>query len=265
MDVSDDEDNYFDKIQEHIDSQPDNDDVVQSTLETFGQYERLEGDEEYYQRMIQENSSSERSLPENDLIWQILMRKAVASSNQASTESCNLHRILITQSSSILILQQWLFSHLPLSSKLYCMLRFPYDHDPETSQIWVDDTLHPSTIMIITHIPVDAHVSIFSIHNKQSPEIISCAKLLRDLLKRNICIGSYELEALDSSISDELLSELVPKVLNNRNIIESYPFGLYVLDDPSTLRIMIDESCLPEDYELCSLTYALLFVSPFFV
>ena len=148
-------------------------------------------EEEYFgnmQRYCEIEENAVELLPEQSIIWQQMARELQAESSFAETKLSSfspLMPVMETENpSGMVLIEQFLFSHLPLSSRIYRALRLQEPSEPlspdgstETNQtevvidtddvaiseaaapavtssyrqlIFVDDILHPSLVVLVS-------------------------------------------------------------------------------------------------------------------
>lgn len=152
MTEEEEEDDYFTRMCEAAVS----DDVDEVTTEegagqgmSVGNEEELD-EEAYFARLAAQSSSL--VLEEQSMVWQSLLRQSAGG--EVSLGQRNTKLVLVGQgaTSSLLMLQQFLFSQLPKSSMMFSnvnrMLAKQADQDKEWS-LYCDHVNHPSLIVLI--------------------------------------------------------------------------------------------------------------------
>ena len=202
MTEEEEEDDFFTRMCEAAIS----DDVDEVTTEeqsmSVDNEEELD-EESYFARLSAQSSSL--VLEEQSLVWQSLLRQSAGGEDLTSSlGQRNTKLVLVGQgaTSSLLMLQQFLFSQLPKSSMMFSnvnrMLAKQADQDKEWS-LYCDHVNHPSLIVLIAVyssgvLESDMSLSVFS----SMPLSIDLAQQVASVVvafKRNRKIGSGDGQA----------------------------------------------------------------------
>jgi hypothetical protein len=198
----DDDDEYFEMLHRSATQFSPTEDDFESIPPTESNFE-FGTDREYFEFVSHTNSNAESyTLPEDDMIWQNLLRSGVSLSNRGSFSTGTLQVVdLAGNPLEVLLIKQWLFSNLPRSSKAFCMLTSTL-----IKSCWVDNIRHPSTIVLVDETPRTGYVSatVFSALPDGSPSM-SALQAAVQLLHGNVvskgsAFDNILLEGLDGSV-----------------------------------------------------------------
>ena len=254
----DSDDEYFNRLQEHADKLPE---YQTSELPSCDDDEPItfRNDDEYYNHVNDHNTNLSASiLPENDLIWQEMIRSNVAFSKtndtwlkiELTTSDMNRH------TTEILLVEQWLFSHLPQSCRLYNLLvnRDMHRYFFTSSHLYVDNVQHPSLVILIYQQisnPFFVNTSMFVSpgvcnNNKETYETVRVASnTIIDEYRKMSVLEHHDvpnpstnqsksaLSLLIETNNDNVHNTLIQSFLREVNLIETTKSninGLYVLN-----------------------------------
>ena len=266
----DSDDEYFNRLQEHADKLPEY--YPSELTSNIEEPITFRSDDEYYDHVNSYNTNLSTSiLPENDLIWQEMIRSNVAFCKTKDTWfKTELTSETDENTSEVLLVEQWLFSNLPQSCRLYNLLinRNLHRYYFTSSYLYVDNVQHPSLAIIISHQHYDPFVytSIFI-----SPSVCSNNKEIYETgrIASNTIIDEYrkfsvhEHDNLPNDQSKSTLSlkietnndnahnMLIMSLISQGNLIETVKSninGLYVLYSDTVSTITNDFSELPAQF-----------------
>lgn len=163
-------------------------------------------DETKYFNALANSVTSQQStsvvVDEESLVWQSLLRSAStglpnnpnATSCKPSLAGCS-KLILAESTSSMHLISQFLFSHLPLSSVCFCQLKSwmaaaaASSHHDSTSHCFVDHIQFPSLVLLITHkrqasVEDDLSVTMFSTLLLSFPILHEIGTLFKNMRKK---------------------------------------------------------------------------------
>jgi hypothetical protein len=126
----------------------------------------FKSDVEYFdemQKVVESGAESSVVRPEDDPIWQTILRDMVRLGGNTDTSTAitnagikksaqSLIKVEHDSKADLMLLEQFLFSHLPFSSKTYFLVHAQLRSE-ETSdkrfETWADDIMHPSIVIVI--------------------------------------------------------------------------------------------------------------------
>lgn len=148
---SDDDDSYFDHLQEAADRLDDENEVIDPQQIPVAHRE-FSSEMEYFDHMQQENGKESSLISsENNMIWQSLLRDSVKVNSGSTSGNKAFQCIDLVhdrENPRILLIEQWLLSQLPTSSYAIARLRSRFLVEADSLYLWIDDILHPSTLVL---------------------------------------------------------------------------------------------------------------------
>lgn len=264
-----DDDDYFNKLQEFANSKSANED--DNAMDSVYVTEPIvfESDEEYYESMSNASAMSAVCIiPENDMVWQHMARSHfLLANNNLNWHTINLIEDLNEHAASFLLIEQWLFSYLPYSSKVFVMLRNRKLHHLylSSSYLCVDDIHHPSLAMIASKVQGNSSYiscTVFSTPSVPTNVIVTACqtlcqfnndnviddfKQLRIGANKHVCSGTCGVE-LDA-VNDTVLNTFICTLINDYQMTEKqrFTYGLFVNFSPTSLSSS-DYAQLTEGY-----------------
>jgi hypothetical protein len=140
------------------------------------------------------------------LIWQNLVRAQVTEQSSPGAATTSATTIVKVASSSCLhLVKQFLFSHLPVSSKLFGALCHHIAKPNDTSTaFYTDNLLHPAFVLRLETTPSSqGFISLFSSHTLIESQISAIISFIYSFNLHSIVIGGC-----DVAIAEELKSRL---------------------------------------------------------
>lgn len=216
-DSSDDDGDYWNRMEENgVD-----DEVVMSTPLAEKSPHLYEDDEEYMNDMINKDSIL---LDEDSIVWQILARE-VAESDSTGTDFI---QVTANESAKLFLLNQFLFTHLPLSSKVYGYVKtyISSESKSEASEIWTDNVRHPSVVLVITPFEEGKNfgVSVFYPYEVSDKSLLCCCQVLKASILRYNGIEEMPISLTFSGLDSRLLDGM-EKSLSKLGL---YIFRMYI-------------------------------------
>ena len=271
---SDIDDEYFKMLEDSVNAQDSDQEDIVIKKQVYNQSQEYTNDEDYYNHTNDVNCSLSMQLKEDsDLLWQSLLRSASKTddSKQYTNNKIISHIDNKTNASAVLLIQQWLFSCLPLSSAIYgiskCLSLPCYN-------LFVDNYLHPS-LAVTTHHTVNISdasivitVSIYSTPqiSRKRDELVSIMRYILHFILKKIGLLTpqpqpitIEYETIDENLTDCINYSMLN--LNIGSISEcNSPVlkGLYVYDGGGYSGTSKATYPLPDGYSFVTLRYTLL-------
>lgn len=248
------EDEYFCRLekygQNYTDLEENEDSIMTIKKDETNTLKENVTDEEYYERIISRSESSS-VVSENNLIWQNIARDNCNTMNQSIIGKKLLKRLCHDDVSALLLIKEWLFSNLPLSSKMFGRVSSALVLNK--SIFYVDDISNPTIIITFSDTrPLENNLAIefFGSDNISSETIDTISHLISlELSKNENSLNSsppgITLSGLDSKFLD-ILSLALRKI--NYVLEWSSLCGLFILDvteqqlENLSLQYPIDES-----------------------
>jgi len=183
---------------------------------------------------------------EDDSIWQHVIRDLMQDS---AMNMDALLEVKIEDSSTLLSLQDWLFSFLPKSSKLYVLLsNIINDSCQYKYRIMTNHLSDPSVLVIFYHSKVDAvELSVFSPSFIDEQLFSTICHALQCYRNGAHLIRDIYLSAIDSSLFEKHVADC-----KDWAIQWTEQCGMFVLNEVA--KSAWEE--LPCGYDLCALKYA---------
>lgn len=240
VDDEEDDDDWYNQMEQHGQSYGDYNNGYQnhsSSSHLMHHYadEKYGDEEQYYSRVGEQNTSiSDNSFKgEHDMVWQHLARQFLNDSLDTVSKHASKLSIINPDhdSCSIMILQQWLFSFIPQSLKLFNTLNIHQRcfHN-ENKRVYVDNKLHTSFLAFSSYSTYSNTVTITAI----SPYKIydAAGKFLMEIFslerqRHKDC--KFQFSGIDIELHEKVVSKL-PKV----HVQWVEYCGMFVLDSKPT-------------------------------
>ena len=216
---SDSGDEYFKMLEDSVNAQDSDQEDIVIKKQVYNQSQEYTNDEDYYNHTNDVNCSLSMQLKEDsDILWQSLLRSA-NKTDDSQQYTNNNNKIIShidnkTNASAVLLIKQWLFSCLPISSTIYgiakCLTSPCYD-------LFTDNYLHPS-LAITSHHSINSSnesititVSIYStpLISRRRDELLTIMRyILLFVLKKVGPLTSHrqpiiiEFESIDENLID---------------------------------------------------------------
>lgn len=157
-DSDDDDDSYFNHLQEaanRLDDEGNENEDNSQTKQSSKNQKEFKNDNEYYDQIQQECGQESNIISSgNNMVWQSLLRNvtkvdidsAKYNNNRQAFQCIDL--VYDKDNPRILLVEQWLLSQLPISSYALSRIRSRYLFPVDNLTLWVDDFLHPSTLIL---------------------------------------------------------------------------------------------------------------------
>ena len=271
---SDSDDDYFKMLEDSVNAQDSDQEDIIIKKEVYNQSQEYTNDEDYYNHTLDVNCSLSMQLKEDsDLLWQSLLRSASKTddSKQYTNNKIISHIDYKTNASVAILIQQWLFSCVPLSSSIYGISKCL----SPCYNLFVDNYLHPS-LAITTHHTINSSdasiaiiVSIYStpLISRKRDELLPVMRYILQfiLMKIGLLTPQTQPIIIEFEAIDENLTECINYAMLNLNIgsvseCDSPVLkGVYVYDGGGSCG---SSSCstyaLPDGYSFVTLRYTLL-------
>jgi hypothetical protein len=247
MDEEDD-DGYFDSIQQSIEEIDDSEQEIDN-LHSVKFNISFQSEEEYFQ-LIQENANiPSLILPESSFVWQAL-----------KAEMGLMHRFKLENLTSAIFgsIQEWLLNCMPLSGRALCAMKNIQDF--ANVPLWIDDFDCPN-LLVYRLKQINSQEIGFSLFSpKNSTEVIqpylitAITALLEETKSSNGGAFVSDCEVVIHALDDHL-TEPCSTAMNRIGYVESWraPCGLFVYQG-TRLSLSADLPPLPPGYEFWSLT-----------
>lgn len=250
----DDEDEWYARMEsaaQCVDYDNDLDAHVQGSAPENDVYDN---EDEYFNKMelrAKQNDGNEAFMEESSSVWQSMMRKMVADTAPQSA-LVPFTRVLSSDETTLMLCQQWLFSHFPSALSLYHVINSDYLRRHPDRFVYVDHKLHPSVVFtyLFKKTPRYLHTSIFSSVALSKPMTTKLFTWLWDVLNSIPTCKSLYLASTEHSLFETLFGS------DPRFHVEWTELCKMYICDPSAKHEFVKAAAaLPEHYEYCDLRY----------
>lgn len=247
--MSDDaEDDYFDRLQDN--APPDAFDAPEAMGHSLSPNLQRELSEEEYND-LQAASESTMFAAENDLVWQELLKRQAME----GVSPVNSLLSMVTSVSALLLLKQYLSSYLPLSAKMFGLIRHRIAGMRRTSpaeeaqeRFLCDSVLHPTFVMGV-HTAIGSSRSEVAFYAPHDLSPLHWKTIVQYLIRNRLL--SFKLSGWDSLLAERLKSLLVGHgacIHHDENCVL-----VSLLDPFRQLEAFKALEALPEGYAFCEL------------
>lgn len=247
-------DSYFDQLQEAADRLDDERDMQFDVQPNDTKHHHFNTEVEYFEHIQQNNEGDSKIISsETNIVWQELLRSALKNdadhSNHAGRPFQCIDLVHDRDNPRILLIEQWLLGQIPISSYALARLRSRYLVDTENLTLWIDDFLHPSTL-ILARYKHDISMGGFSFIGhifSALPSMNDLRPLLTSFLPTVLvsppesfgltCDQKLEPSQIEFESVDDRIAYLVQDILNTpsmsrgavpRNPVQVYSYVVYV-------------------------------------
>lgn len=211
-----------------------------------------DNEEEYFNTLelrAKQNNGNEAFMEECSSVWQSMMRKMVADASPQSA-LVPFTRVFASDETTLMLCQQWLFSHFPSALSLYHVINSEYLHRHPDRVVYVDHKLHPSLVFtyLFKKTPRYLHTSIFSSVPLSKPMTSKLSNWLWDVLGGIPTCKSLYLASTEHSLFETLFGN------DPRFHVEWTELCKMYICDPSAKQEFVKAAAsLPPGYEYCDL------------
>jgi hypothetical protein len=206
----------------------------------------------YFQQIQDVNTSlSEQSFKtEDNYIWQNFARELAKDKSTNVNSKKGWQEVNLDEYSTVMILQQWLFSHLPYSFKLYNTLSTGSDFYRKQFRFFVDDKLHPSSICMMRYFAADKEIEccIFNPYKDNRPEALRSLSQLLAMLFQLYPGSNVELAATNTEYFEIYFPTFPRCTVNWVEYCHTYTL------QSSIQTLLAMDMSLPEGYHFHSLS-----------